>query len=298
MPRNNTITLFDLQLASGCTISPFVWSTKYALKHKGFDVEIVPGGFTGILERTGGRSERVPVIVDGDNWVLDSWTIAEYLDEKYPDRPRLFEGDSMKVSVRFTEYWLWQTAIRPWFSCYIQDYRDLSLPQDHEYVTLTREAVLGGRKLEEVQAGREDRLPLVPPTLEPLRQILKENRWLGGRVPNYGDYRALAVFLWTASVATTPPLTEDDPLRDWLDRGFDLYGGLGRHAGMHTLFGLRLRPGDPAPFSTDPPMSGLSRRNTGPESTRRDLDVVSRGRAQVAAQAAKAAQARAGSAPE
>jgi hypothetical protein len=45
--RNNTITLFDLQLASGCTISPFVWSTKYALKHKGFEIEIVPGGFRG-----------------------------------------------------------------------------------------------------------------------------------------------------------------------------------------------------------------------------------------------------------
>lgn len=281
MARNNTIKLFDLQLASGCTISPFVWSTKYALKHKGFDIEVVPGGFTGILERTGGRSERVPVIVDDENWVLDSWAIAEYLDERYPDRPMLFEGESMQVSVRFTEYWLWQTAIRPWFSCYIRDYRDLSLPQDHEYVTLTREAILGGRKLEEVQAGREDRLPLVPPTLEPLRQILKENAWLGGRRPNYADYRALAVFLWAASVATTPPLTDDDPLRDWLDRGFDLYGGLGRHAGMHSLFGLKLRPGDPAPFSMEPPMSGLARRNTGPASTRGDLDVVSRGRAQV-----------------
>ena len=292
MATDNTITLFDLQLASGCTISPFVWSTKYALKHKGFEIETVPGGFTGILERTGGRSERVPVIVDEGRWVLDSWTIAEYLDETYPDRPMLFESESMKVSVRFTEYWLWQNAIRPWFSCYIRDYRDLSLPQDHEYVTLTREAILGGRKLEEVQAGREERLPLVPPALEPLRQILREHEWLGGHRPNYADYRALAVFLWTASVATAPPLTEDDPLRDWLDRGFDLYGGLGRHPGMHTLFGLKLRPGDPAPFSLDPPMSGLGRRNTGPASTRADLDVVSRGRAQVAA------QARAGSASQ
>jgi len=45
--KNNTITLYDLQLASGCTISPFVWATKYALKHKGFDIDVVPGGFTG-----------------------------------------------------------------------------------------------------------------------------------------------------------------------------------------------------------------------------------------------------------
>lgn len=177
MAKNNTITLYDLQLASGCTISPFVWATKYALKHKGFEIDVVPGGFTGILERTGGRSERLPVIVDDGKWVLDSWLIAEYLDEKYPERPALFSGDSMKVLTKFLESWLWTTAIRPWFGCYIKDYRDLSLPQDHEYVTRTRETMLGGRKLEEVQAGREDRLPLVPPTLEPFRQLLRESKW-------------------------------------------------------------------------------------------------------------------------
>ena len=48
----------------------------------------------------------------------------------------------------------------------------------------------------------------------------------------------LAVFLWAASIATIPPLHEDDSLKDYLDRGFDLYDGLGRHPGMHTLFGL------------------------------------------------------------
>lgn len=249
MADTNRITLYDLQLASGCTISPFVWRTKYALAHKGFDIDIVPGGFTGILERTGGRSERLPAIVDGDTWVLDSWVIAEYLDETYPDRPMLFEGPSMKALTKFIDGWLWRTAIGPWFRCYILDYHNLSLPQDHEYVRTTRENIfLGGRKLEEVQAGREDRLPLVPPTLEPLRQLLRETPWLGGDTPNFADYTALAVFLWTGSVATTPPLTADDPLRDWLDRGFDLYDGLGRHPGMHSLFGLELREGDPEPF--------------------------------------------------
>ena len=249
MATDNRITLYDLQLASGCTISPFVWRTKYALAHKGLDVDIVPGGFTGILERTGGRSERLPAIVDGDKWVLDSWVIAEYLDETYPDRPMLFEGPSMKVLTKFIDGWLWRTAIGPWFRCYILDYHNLSLPQDQDYVRTTRENIfLGGQKLEDVQAGREDRLPLVPPTLEPLRQLLRETPWLGGDTPNFADYTALAVFLWTGSVATTPPLTEDDPLRDWLDRGFDLYDGLGRHPAMHSLFGLELREGDPEPF--------------------------------------------------
>ena len=266
MADAHRITLYDLQLASGCTISPFVWATKYALKHKGFEIDVVPGGFTGILERTGGRSERLPVIVDGDRWVLDSWHIADYLDETYPERPMLCGHPSIKLLTKFIEGWLWRTAITPWFGCYIKDYRDQSLTQDHAYVTRSRENMLG-RTLEDVQAGRESRLPLIPPTLEPLRQLLAESPWLGGPTPNYADYRALATFLWVASIATTPPLTADDPLRDWLDRGFDLYDGLGRHPGMHTLFGLTVRDGDPEPFSKAPPGGGLASRNTGPAST-------------------------------
>jgi glutathione S-transferase len=267
MAKDNRITLYDLQLSTGSTISPFVWATKYAVAHKGFELDIVPGGFTGIMERTGGKTERLPAIVDDGEWVLDSWLIAEYLDEKYPDRPTLIPHESVKILTMMMESWLWQTAIGPWMTCYIKSYRDLSLPQDHEYVTTTRENMFG-RKMEDIIVGREDRLPKVPPALELLRTTLRQSPWLGGQSPNYADYRALSVFLFCASVADTPPLTEDDPLRDWLDRGFDLYGGLGRHPGMHSLFGLKLREGDPEPFVRNPMGGGLATRNTGPESTR------------------------------
>lgn len=263
----NPIKFFDLALSHGATISPFVWATKYAIAHKGLDMEVVPGGFTGIMERTGGQSERLPAIVDDGEWVLDSWLIAEHLDRKYPDRPTLIGDPSVKVLTQFIETWLWQTAISPWMSCYIKNYRDWSVPEDHAYVTESRERMFG-RKIEDIVVGREDRLPQVPPKLELLRGILKEHKWLGGEQPNYADYRALAVFLFCASVADTPPLTADDPLRDWIDRGFDLYGGLGRHPGLKPLFGLELREGDPEPFAKGPTMvSGLVSRNTGPQST-------------------------------
>lgn len=263
----NPIKFFDLALSHGATISPFVWATKYAIAHKGLEMEVVPGGFTGIMERTGGKSERLPAIVDDGEWVLDSWLIAEHLDAKYPDRPTLIGDPSVKVLTQFIETWLWQTAISPWMTCYIKNYRDWSVPEDHAYVTESRERMFG-RKIEDIIVGREDRLPQVPPMLELLRGILKEHKWLGGESPNYADYRALAVFLFCASVADTPPLTADDPLRDWIDRGFDLYGGLGRHPGLKPLFGLELREGDPEPFAKGPAMvSGLVSRNTGPQST-------------------------------
>ncbi|MGZ3234975.1 MAG: beta-etherase [Croceibacterium sp.] len=270
MAQNNTVTLYDLQLASGCTISPFVWATKYAIKHKGFDLDVVPGGFTGIMERTGGKTERLPAIVDDGHWVLDSWLIAEYLDKTYPERPTLIASESEKVMTETLERWLWQTAIGPWMTCYIKTYRDRSLPQDHEYVTTSRERMFGA-KMEDVILGREARLPQVLPNLELLRQTFAEHPWIGGESPNYADYRLLSVFLFCASVADIPPMTEDEPLRGWIDRGFDLYGGLGRCEGMSPLFGLQLREGDPEPFQKGPGFGGgLARRNTGPESTREE----------------------------
>jgi glutathione S-transferase len=266
MADDNKITLYDLQLSTGATISPFVWATKYAIAHKGLELDIVPGGFTGIMDRTGGKTERLPAIVDDGEWVLDSWLIAEHLDRKYPDRPVLIGDPGVKPLTQLVETWLWQQAISPWMTCFLKSYRDLSLPQDHAYVTESRERMFG-RRIDEIIVGREDRLPTVPPKLELLRQVLREHKWLGGDAPNYADYRALSVFLFCASVADTPVLTDDDPLRDWIERGFDLHGGLGRHPGMHPIFGLKLREGDPEPFNKAAAAGGLVSRNTGPQST-------------------------------
>lgn len=267
MAANNRITFYDLQHKSGATTSPFVWATKYALKHKGFDLDVVDGGFTGIMERTGGRSERLPAICDDGHWVLDSWLIAEYLDEKYPERPTLLGDPSIKPLAQFLEVWLWKTVVGPWARAFAVDYRDRCFPEDIDYITSSR-LRMWGAPMEELAKGREDVFPKVLPELEILRGILGEHKWLGGDTPNYADYRALCVFLWAASVADTPPMTEDEPLRDWIERGFDLYGGLGRIPGMSPLFGLKMRDGDPEPFAKGPSMvSGLIKRNTGPAST-------------------------------
>lgn len=279
MAKDNRITLYDLQLRTGATISPFVWATKYAIAHKGFEIDIVPGGFTGIMDRTGGKTERLPAIVDDGKWVLDSWEIAEYLDKTYSDRPTLIGDKKTFVATRFIENWLWGNVLREWMPNIVKDYRDMSLDVDHEYITKTRTAP--GTTLEATQAGREERLGKIPPKLELLRTTLRESKWLGGDTPNYTDYRALAVFLFMAAVTTTPVLTDDDPVRGWVDRGFDLFpgigahaGGLGRHPGLHPLFGLKLRPGDPEPFVKAPPGGGLAKRNLGPESTRAETEML------------------------
>lgn len=276
MAANNTIKFFDLALSTGATISPFVWATKYAVKHKGFDLDVVPGGFTGIMERTDGHSERLPAIVDDGTWVLDSWGIVEYLDATYPDRPTLVPHPSVAAITRALDAWFWSVATGPWMRCFCVTYRDLSLPQDHEYITYSREKMLG-MTLEAMQAGGEDRLPKISAALEPLRVALREVDWLGGDSPNYADYRIMGSILFTASVCqNSPVLADDDPLRPWIERCLDLFGGLGRHPGLFPLFGLKQREGDPPLFAPQG-QGGIHKRNTGPDSTRAETQRITEG---------------------
>jgi len=278
MAQNNTITFFDLTMAHGATTSPFVWSTKFALKHKGFDLDVVPGGFTGILDRTGGVTERLPAIVDDGRFVLDSWGIVEYLDATYPDRPLLIPHPGVASLARAVDAWFWRMIVGPWMRCFCADYRDLCFEQDKAYVTHSREIMVGMR-LEEKQAGREDRLPQISAELEPLRIALRETPWLGGDAPNYADYRIIGPFLFLASVATIPPLAEDDPVRDWVERVRALFGGLGHHPGLFPLWGLRRREGDPELFAPQG-QGGIHKRNTGPESTRAETRRITEGMTQ------------------
>ncbi len=270
-----SVTFYDLQVSTGATISPFVWATKFAVKHKGLDLDIVDGGFTGIMERTGGKTERLPAIVDDGEWVLDSWGIVEYLDKTYPDAPALIPHESVAVMTKAMDAWFWGAAVGPWMRSYCADYRDVCFEHDKEYVTSSREIMLGGR-LEDLQAGREDRLPAISAALEPLRLALREAQFLGGSTPNYADYRIMGGFLWLASLAQTPALAADDPLRQWYQRVCDLYGGLGNHPGLFPIFGLEQREGDPDPFIRDAGKGGIYKRNTGPASTQAETKMINK----------------------
>ena len=73
--------------------SPYCWRTKLALMHKGLPFDTIPWRFTDKDVIAFSGQGRVPVLVDGDRVVFDSWTIANYLEDAYPDRPSLFGGD-------------------------------------------------------------------------------------------------------------------------------------------------------------------------------------------------------------
>ena len=61
--------------------SPFCWRTRMALAHKGLSAETIPWCFTDKAAIASHQSEKVPVLLDGDAAIVDSWVIANYLED-------------------------------------------------------------------------------------------------------------------------------------------------------------------------------------------------------------------------
>lgn len=230
-----TIKLYELVIENGCPISPYVWRTAFALAHKGLSRESIPVGFCDIPAIAGGGYKTVPIIEDGATVICDSWAIADYLDQTYPDRP-LFASASERSLAEFFDNWFLLDVMRRMFGLYVLDIHDQARPEDQDYFRRSREGFLNGAPLETIVSDRESRVPALREALAPLRMALSSRPWIGGAQPGYADYIALGGFLWAASVATLPPLANDDPLLDWLNRGFDLYGGLGRDPRLRRLW--------------------------------------------------------------
>ena len=72
--------------------SPHCWKVSLALAHKGLDYIEKPVPFTQIPTLENGFSKTVPILRDGNLLIRDSFDIALYLEETYPDGPTLFGG--------------------------------------------------------------------------------------------------------------------------------------------------------------------------------------------------------------
>lgn len=231
-----TRILHDLVCIDDRRPSPFCWRIKFALAHKGLPFEARPVGFTAIGRLCGGGHKTVPVLEDGERVIGDSWAIADYLDAAYPEQPRLFASPAERGLCRFTEAWLFSAVTPVLFPMLVLDIHDHGLPEDRAYFRASREQRLG-RALEEVAAGREEKVAALRASLEPVRLTLtyQKQPFVAGAQPGYADYMVAGILLWAASVTTMPLLTRDDPVVEWFERIRDLYAGLGRTSPTNAL---------------------------------------------------------------
>jgi len=224
------ITLYDLAgTEADRRFSPFCWRIRMALAHKELPVDTIAWRFTEkeTLSPTG--QGRVPVIVDTGRWVSDSWVIANYLEDTYPERPSLFGGSAGRAVTRFVQGWT-DTMLHPGLLRFlVLDVWRHVHEKDKAYFRKSREERFGST-LEAFTAGREDRLPAFRQSLQPLRSLLEAQPFLGGDKPLYADYTVFGAFQWARGISAFKLLEPDDPVAAWRERMLDLFGGLARES--------------------------------------------------------------------
>lgn len=208
--------------------SPYCWRVKMALAHKGLAVETIPWRFTDKKAIAFSGQDRVPVLVDGDTVVADSWLIAVYLDETYPDAP-LFGSSCAMAHALLIKYWLESTIHPLVFRIIGMDiYRHLH-PRDRNYFRRSREARVG-MSLEVYCSQKESSVAALRQSLGPAREVIRAHPWLGGEQPSFVDYMLFGAFQWARAVSSVRLLKPQDPLYDWRARMLDAFDGFAARA--------------------------------------------------------------------
>jgi glutathione S-transferase len=230
-----TLKLFELVgFDAARPFSPFCWRTRMALAHKGLSAETIPWCFTEKDAIAPHGSEKVPVLLDGDTSIVDSWTIANYLEDRYPDRPSLFGGEGGRAMGRMLNWWGDVTVIAGMFPMIVADIPAHLKPVDATYFRKSREARFG-KPLEVVVAGRDKAVEGFRKSLDPFRLTLKTQPYLGGEKPNYADYIVFGGFQWARVVSPFKLLNEDDPVYAWRERLLDAFDGMARKSPGHPV---------------------------------------------------------------
>jgi glutathione S-transferase len=219
------IKLFDLAGADDDRrFSPYCWRVKMALKHKGLDFETLPWRFTEKEAIAPYKSTTVPVLIDGDQSVYDSWAIALYLDEVYPSRPRLFGSTESRTLCDFFNQWTVKALHPHLMRIIILELFDKVHPKDKAYFRESREKRYG-MSLEEFGKDPKGATAAFRGALEPLRPVLVQNPFICGNGPGYADYILFGTFQWPRCVSPARLLEPDDPIYAWRERLLQMFDG-------------------------------------------------------------------------
>ncbi len=222
-----TIKLYDLVGRDPeRPFSPHCWKVRMALAHKGLEFESIPTGFVEVPQIENGATKIVPLIRDGDKLVSDSFEIAQYLESAYPDRPSLFKGEGGVAMARLIERWS-QLTLHPFIGTAIMmDIFNAARDEDKAYFRKNREGRFG-RKLEDIPLNREQKRGDFSKSLEPLRNMLGYQPYIGGASPLFPDYIVFGAFQFARVLSPFELLDADNVVNDWFNRCLELHNGTG-----------------------------------------------------------------------
>jgi len=207
--------------------SPFCWRTKMALAHKGLEFETIPWRYADKPTTAFSGSDKVPVLVDGDRVIADSWKIAEYLEDNYVERSSLFGGLHARAAARLVNSWADIAINGALARLLVLGVLEHLAPGDRAYFRESREKRFG-MTLEAFAADTKGNIAALRNALEPLRVTLAAQPFIGGDSPLYPDYIVFGSLQWARSVDKTRLLETSDPIETWRGRLLDSFGGFAR----------------------------------------------------------------------
>ncbi|CAH1671996.1 MULTISPECIES: glutathione S-transferase family protein [unclassified Chelatococcus] len=228
-PAATTLKLYELASADETVrFSPHCWKTRMALAHKGLNAERIPWRFTDKDVIAFSGQGLVPVLVDGEAVVNDSWRIAEHLEERYP-HSSLFGGDTGRAVARFVNSWADGMLVPAIIKVIAVDIHNRIAAKDQGYFRQSRERRFG-MSLEAFTADTATAREGLRHALAPLRFTLRQQAFVCGATPAYADYCVFGMMMWARCISPVELLEQDDPVFAWRERLLDAHDGLARHA--------------------------------------------------------------------
>lgn len=223
------LILYELSGLEDRRYSQFSWRTRLALAHKRLTAEYRPVRISDKAAIAFSGQLNVPILVDGETTVVDSWRIAEYLEDNFTEAPSLFGGAVGMGLARFVNGWVDRQVVPgavPLIVCDVVDCLDVA---DAAHLRAFMEKTFR-TTFEEMREQREQKKPAWKRLLDPARTALKAQPFLSGAAPAYADYILFSVFQWARIVSTFELLEADDPMSSWRERMLDLFDGMARRS--------------------------------------------------------------------
>jgi glutathione S-transferase len=220
------LTLFELGGRDGARYSQFSWRTSLALAHKGLTAEHRPVRVSDKAGIAFSQQDKVPILLDGDTVIHDSWRIAEHLENRYP-QASLFGGETAKGLTRVINAWVDRTLIPRLVPLLAVDVIAIVDDADASHLRTQFEQAFG-KTLEQLAENRDKDIVAFRRLLDPARAALRAQPFLAGGAPAYADYILFSLLQWARIVSAFEVLDASDALADWRARMLDLFGGLAR----------------------------------------------------------------------
>jgi glutathione S-transferase len=209
------IEVYDLTGANDVRFSPFCARTKAALRYKNLDYRTIPIRFCDKDKLAFSNQDRVPVIKAHDTVVADSWKIAEYLEEQYPEA-KLFPGLGMKEACRFFNMYIDNTLHPALFPVIVGDIFEKIEPVDRAYFRENREARLGAT-LEDIVAKRDEFRPRLKAVLADVEAVALGHEYLF-EILTYADVSLFGTFTFATRMSDEPLFDSAPSLAKWWER--------------------------------------------------------------------------------